>query len=243
MKSLLVLVIYFILKDLICIQKKKFFFSITTYCSRSELLRKVSAFVLRFIFLLVLFCKSQIRGGRLLIGLLYFSYLQRRLRQLNGLHWCCKLWVFLLPFVFIVLYSVFLSIFFSIAVFLTAFFVSSRFLMDREKISPFECGFDPKGSARLPFSMRFFLLAVIFLIFDVEIALLIPFPVFIFYGFRYLGFFCCFSFIFILVFGVFHEWNEGSLDWIGWSNVGSVLIFLILIWVVRLHSCFYVFSF
>nr|YP_009192143.1 NADH dehydrogenase subunit 3 [Phasianella solida]ALK03400.1 NADH dehydrogenase subunit 3 [Phasianella solida] len=84
---------------------------------------------------------------------------------------------------------------------------------DREKSSAFECGFDPMGSARIPFSMRFFLLAVIFLIFDVEIVLLFP-PVSKLWSsgnmFLVLGFM---AFLVILIVGTFHEWNEGSLDW------------------------------
>ena len=61
--------------------------------------------------------------------------------------------------------------------------------------------------------MRFFLLAVIFLIFDVEIALLLPYPLFFFY-FGLFGILCLVLFLVILVLGVFHEWREGSLDWV-----------------------------
>lgn len=86
-------------------------------------------------------------------------------------------------------------------------------IQEREKPSPFECGFDPKRSARLPFSLRFYLIAVIFLIFDVEITLIIPLPV-IFSRSRIKPFIILVVFfIIILLAGLFHEWNEGALEW------------------------------
>ena len=90
--------------------------------------------------------------------------------------------------------------------------LSKRALRDREKNSPFECGFDPIKSARLPFSLRFFLLAIIFLIFDVEIVLLFPALASMGSSFSFVISVRVFIFLIILIVGLFHEWNEGSLD-------------------------------
>nr|AET13772.1 NADH dehydrogenase subunit 3 [Athleta studeri] len=91
--------------------------------------------------------------------------------------------------------------------------LAKRALSDREKSSPFECGFDPIKSARLPFSLRFFLLAIIFLIFDVEIVLLFPILSSMLSGLSMSLMLSSFIFLVILIVGLFHEWNEGSLDW------------------------------
>nr|UKE80157.1 NADH dehydrogenase subunit 3 [Meloe cavensis] len=91
--------------------------------------------------------------------------------------------------------------------------VSKKAFSDREKSSPFECGFDPKSSARLPFSLHFFLIAVIFLIFDVEITLL--FPLIMTLTISSLGnyFVILTTLILILIIGLLHEWNQGALNW------------------------------
>nr|YP_010999274.1 NADH dehydrogenase subunit 3 [Synorthocladius bifidus]WPM93120.1 NADH dehydrogenase subunit 3 [Synorthocladius bifidus] len=91
--------------------------------------------------------------------------------------------------------------------------LSKKSINDREKTSPFECGFDPMNSSRLPFSIRFFLIAIIFLIFDVEIALILP-MIMIIKTSNLMGWsFTSLIFIFILLLGILHEWKQGALNW------------------------------
>nr|AWN56085.1 NADH dehydrogenase subunit 3 [Anthicidae sp. DPP-2018] len=91
--------------------------------------------------------------------------------------------------------------------------ISKKSFSDREKNSPFECGFDPKSSARLPFSIHFFLIAVIFLIFDVEITLLFPLIISMKFSNIKLYLILMTIFILILILGTIHEWKQGALDW------------------------------
>nr|SSW94038.1 NADH dehydrogenase subunit 3 [Meandrusa sciron aribbas] len=91
--------------------------------------------------------------------------------------------------------------------------LSKKSFMDREKNSPFECGFDPKSSARIPFSLHFFLITVIFLIFDIEIALIFPL-IYSFYLVNLLTMMkISFFFFLMLLMGLYHEWNQNMLNW------------------------------
>nr|YP_007475504.1 NADH dehydrogenase subunit 3 [Lepomis cyanellus]AGE35247.1 NADH dehydrogenase subunit 3 [Lepomis cyanellus]AJW75241.1 NADH dehydrogenase subunit 3 [Lepomis cyanellus]QPF96806.1 NADH dehydrogenase subunit 3 [Lepomis cyanellus]UXB58426.1 NADH dehydrogenase subunit 3 [Lepomis cyanellus] len=84
---------------------------------------------------------------------------------------------------------------------------------DHEKLSPYECGFDPLGSARLPFSLRFFLVAILFLLFDLEIALLLPLP----WGDQLTSplttFLWASTVLALLTLGLIYEWTQGGLEW------------------------------
>nr|YP_010286572.1 NADH dehydrogenase subunit 3 [Chlorophanus auripes]UKT60162.1 NADH dehydrogenase subunit 3 [Chlorophanus auripes] len=93
-------------------------------------------------------------------------------------------------------------------------FSSKKTFSDREKNSPFECGFDPKNSARMPFSLQFFLIAVIFIIFDVELTLLLPMILTLKISSIWFWTLTITIFIFILLLGLYHEWNQGALNWV-----------------------------
>nr|BBF98426.1 NADH dehydrogenase subunit 3 [Scotoplanes sp. H5] len=110
-----------------------------------------------------------------------------------------------------------LLIFFLLALTLSLLLIFiSHFLPSRinniNKNAPYECGFDPINSSRLPFSFRFFLIAILFLIFDLEIILLIPLITNSTINILSLLNFSS-IFLIILVLGLYYEWIQGGLEW------------------------------
>nr|YP_009628535.1 NADH dehydrogenase subunit 3 [Bullacta caurina]QBX88149.1 NADH dehydrogenase subunit 3 [Bullacta caurina] len=112
--------------------------------------------------------------------------------------------------------AVLFSIILSAALLVVYYFVSYVDYNDMsEKMTPFECGFDPLSNSRTPFSSRFFLLVVLFLIFDVEVALLFPMlGLLSSSSSSFMMGLAMLTFLGILLLGTFHEWNEGALDWV-----------------------------
>nr|ABJ55904.1 NADH dehydrogenase subunit 3 [Thuridilla gracilis] len=110
-----------------------------------------------------------------------------------------------------IMFAITLSVLLLFVYFLTYYFIETGL---EEKMTPFECGFDPLSKMRTPFSTRFFLLVVLFLIFDVEVALLFPVLSAFMASSSIEILFVILMFVAILLFGMFHEWNEGALDWV-----------------------------
>nr|YP_001974690.1 NADH dehydrogenase subunit 3 [Cuora mouhotii]ABG22133.1 NADH dehydrogenase subunit 3 [Cuora mouhotii] len=84
---------------------------------------------------------------------------------------------------------------------------------DNEKLSPYECGFDPLKTTRPPFSIRFILVAILFLLFDLEIALLLPLPWAIQHPYPAYTFTWAFIIMSLLTLGLLYEWIQGGLEW------------------------------
>ena len=82
----------------------------------------------------------------------------------------------------------------------------------RVKMAPYECGIEPKTDARDRYSIKYFLVAMLFLIFDVETVFLYPWAVIV-DELKMFGFIEIVVFIFILVVGYFYAWREGALEW------------------------------
>ena len=83
---------------------------------------------------------------------------------------------------------------------------------DFEKTSSYECGFNPWGDARNKFEVRFYLVSILFIIFDLEITFLFPWIVSL-HDMSFVGFYTMVVFIFVLTVGFAYEWIKGALDW------------------------------
>jgi len=108
-------------------------------------------------------------------------------------------------------------IFLVIALILSLGFVILNFAFspknpDPEKLSAYECGFEPFNDSRMEFDIRFYLVAILFIIFDLEIAFLFPWAITL-GNIGLFGFFSMMLFLFILTIGFIYEWKKGALDW------------------------------
>jgi NADH-quinone oxidoreductase subunit A len=108
---------------------------------------------------------------------------------------------------------IFIGIAFAIsaAILLAPFVIAVR-KPDPEKVSTYECGFDAFGDARMKFDVRFYLVALLFIIFDLEVAFLFPWAV-AFDGIGAFGFWSMMVFLAILTVGFIYEWRKGALEW------------------------------
>ena len=108
-------------------------------------------------------------------------------------------------------------LFLVIALLLSTGFIFINFIFspknpDPEKLSAYECGFEPFNDSRMEFDVRFYLVAILFIIFDLEIAFLFPWAISL-GSLGSLGFISMMIFLFILTIGFIYEWKKGALDW------------------------------
>ena len=106
---------------------------------------------------------------------------------------------------------VFISLLLSIG-FVFINFLASPKNPDPEKLSAYECGFEPFSDSRIQFDVRFYLVAILFIIFDLEIAFLFPWAISL-GNIGILGFYSMMIFLFTLTIGFIYEWKKGALEW------------------------------
>jgi len=111
-----------------------------------------------------------------------------------------------------VLIFICVGLFVGVAMIVLGGFVLAPRKPNAEKNSPYECGFSAFEDARLKFDVRFYLVAILFIIFDLEIAFLFPWAISL-GNIGLLGFSSMMIFLFILTIGFIYEWKKGALDW------------------------------
>jgi NADH-quinone oxidoreductase subunit A len=118
--------------------------------------------------------------------------------------------IFGVNYLFIFIFLLF-SIVLSSIIFFLSYVLSSK-LDDTEKLTIYECGFNPFNDSRTELNVKFYIVAILFLIFDLEISYLFPFVVCLDL-ISTVGIYFMLLFLFILTIGFFYEWKKGALDW------------------------------
>lgn len=108
-------------------------------------------------------------------------------------------------------------VFLALAVIIAVLAVGASYVLgpqnpDPEKISAYECGFEAFDDARMKFDVRFYLVAILFIIFDLEVAFLFPWAISL-GAIGMAGFWSMIIFLFILTVGFIYEWKKGALEW------------------------------
>jgi NADH-quinone oxidoreductase subunit A len=109
------------------------------------------------------------------------------------------------------LFYIFLSTFISGILFFLSYIIATH-KANTEKLSAYECGFDPFNDARNTFEVRFYLVAILFIIFDLEISFLFPWCITL-GKLSSVGFWSMIIFLLILTVGFIYEWQKGALEW------------------------------
>jgi len=112
----------------------------------------------------------------------------------------------------LLLLYVFISFILTLILFSLGFLLSEN-KSTFEKLSSYECGFEPFGDGHLIFNIQFFIVGILFIIFDLEIAYLFPWTIYL-GNLSLFSFFLMFFFLILLVIGFIYEWKKGALDWV-----------------------------
>ena len=115
------------------------------------------------------------------------------------------------PILLFVILAILMTLFIFTATRFFAFILKTN-KKNAEKLTPYECGFEPFEDARLKFDVRFYLIAILFILFDLEVAFLFPFAV-VFYKLSWVPFVAMGVFLFLLLVGFIYEWKKGALEW------------------------------
>jgi len=137
-----------------------------------------------------------------------FNVLDLFYSKINYLNYFNLLLIFIIAFVF------------GFILFFVSLFLSKK-KIDYEKLSPYECGFDPFESAHIRLNIHYYIISILFLIFDLELAYLFPWVINS-YNISVFGFFMVLFFLFLLLLGFIYEYKKGALIWVT-DDIKSVL--------------------